>query len=226
MEAVIFDLDGTLIDSEKVHRKAYFKALEKLGFDLDYDQLLDFMFKSQGAPDTKVTQNLVNQFNLDIDPLKIAQAKYQAYKDLIETDIEAFPGAVEFVKKLAKEYKIALATSSAEDAMQMGIEKMGLKEVFDQEISGANLKNPKPNPDIFLLAAEKLGVDIKNTIIFEDSRNGLEAAKRSGAKVIAYDNKEENNDFIKEFYVIDDYENLSVAKLEEIYKKLEERWNL
>lgn len=110
--------------------------------------------------------------------------------------------------------------------MEGVLKKIGLFDIFDQRVSGAELENPKPAPDIFLITAEKLGVDIKDCLIFEDSIHGLMAAKKSGAKVIAYDNKENDNDYMKDYYVIDDYRKVSPKDLETILKKLEEKWKL
>lgn len=226
MKAIIFDMDGTLVASEKVHRKAFFKGLDELKVDYDYKEVLDFLIENQGIPDYVFTEKFIEKNKLDIKLEDIIRLKRYFYSKLISSEVEAYPGAVDFVKSFKGKYKLAIATSSNQEDMEGVLKKIGLFDIFDQRVSGAELENPKPAPDIFLITAEKLGVDIKDCLIFEDSIHGLMAAKKSGAKVIAYDNKENDNDYMKDYYVIDDYRKVSPKDLETILKKLEEKWKL
>lgn len=221
IKALIFDMDGTLVDSEKVHRKAFFKGIDELKIYYNYDEVLKFLVDNEGIPDSVFTEEFIKKYNLDIKKEDLLSLKRKYYYEFIPTDIEAFDGVVDFVKSFYGKYKLAIATSSSVEDMEAVLKKIGLYDYFDQRISGAKLKNPKPAPDIFLITAEKLKVDIKDAIIFEDSFNGLMAAKNSGAKVIAYDNKQKNKEYIKDFFVIDDYRKIKMNDLEEIFRKME-----
>lgn len=220
MKALIFDMDGTLVDSEKVHRKAFLKALDELKINYNYDEVFDFMIKGQGIPDDVFVNNFIKKFKLDISIEEIINLKKQIYFKLIESDVEAFPGAVDFVKSFYGKYKLAIATSSSVKDMDTVLKKIGLYDVFDQKISGAKLENPKPAPDIFLLASEKLSLDIKDCLIFEDSTNGLLAAKKSGGKVIAFDYRENETYSVKKYFTIHDYRSFNRKAIEEIFNTL------
>lgn len=220
MKAVIFDMDGTLVDSEKVHRHAFLKGLDYLGVDYDYDKTMDFLLKNAGIPDSVFAEDFVEEHKLDFSAKEILDLKRNNYYELIDSEVEAYPGAVDFVKNLSGKYKLAIATSSSQEDMEAVLKKIGLFDVFDVKVSGAKLKNPKPAPDIFLLTAEKLGVDIKDCLIFEDSLHGLMAAKNSRAKPIAFNNKDGDKSYIKDYYSFDDYRDLSKKDLEEIYKQI------
>lgn len=219
MEAIIFDMDGTLIDSEKVHSKCYFIYMKNLGIDFDEEEFKEFLIENQGAPDSSFVKKLIKKYGLKNSLKEIVAAKNACYRKLIASDVFAFDGAVDLVKGLKVKYKLALASSSDMEDIEACMKKIGLFDTFDVIVSGSELKNPKPAPDIFLLTAKKLGVDIKDCLIFEDSLMGLEAAKKSGAKVIAYDNKEGDNSYIRNFFVVDDYKKVNV---ENVIKKLEE----
>lgn len=220
MKALIFDMDGTLVDSEKVHKKAFLKGLDELGISYDFDDVQKFLLDNEGIPDYIFSEEFVKKYKLDIKAEELVRLKRDFYKDLIGSDVEAFPGVVDFVKSLDSSYKLALATSSSVEDMERVLKKIGLFDVIEIKVSGANLENPKPAPDIFLMTADKLGFDIKDCLIFEDSQNGLLAAERSGAKVIAYDYKKDGAEFLKNYYTIDDYRDLSPSKLEKIFKNL------
>lgn len=220
MKALIFDMDGTLVDSEKVHRVAFLMGLDYLGINYDYDETMDFLTKGAGLPDSVFAKDFVEKYKLEEDAEEILDLKRRFYYELIESKVDAYPGAVDFVKSFAGKYKLALATSSSRKDMEAVLKKYDLYDVFDVKVSGSKLKNPKPAPDIFLISAEELGVDIKDCLIFEDSLHGLMAGKRSGAKVIAFDNKDSSKDYLKDYYCIDDYRSLSVEDVEKIYKIL------
>lgn len=223
MKALIFDMDGTLVDSEKVHRKAFLLGLDRLGVDYDYDKVYKALVASEGIPDDVFVRKLKEEFGFDFDPLEFIALKREIYQSLVGSDVEAFSGAVDLVKSLKGKYKLALATSSSEEDLEKVLKKIGLFDTFDLKVSGAKLENPKPAPDIFLITAEKLGVNIKDCMVFEDSANGLKAAERSGAKVLAYDYKKDGSDYLKNYYTIDDYRKIDSKKLENIFKSLEEK---
>lgn len=223
MEGIIFDLDGTITDSERVHRKTYKLAMERMGCKVEEGDLLAFMVKNQGVPDKKFAEKLVEEFSIEGEAEELARIKGDCYQDLIGKEVSAYPGVVDLIKKLGESYKLALATSARPVDLEKVLDHIGLGDAFDEKVSGSGLKNPKPAPDIFFLTAEKLGVDIGKCLIFEDSENGLAAATASGARVIAYDNKDGKKDYLEGYFVLEDYRGLTPSDIESIYESLGEK---
>ncbi|SEQ80754.1 haloacid dehalogenase superfamily, subfamily IA, variant 3 with third motif having DD or ED/haloacid dehalogenase superfamily, subfamily IA, variant 1 with third motif having Dx(3-4)D or Dx(3-4)E [Lachnospiraceae bacterium NE2001] len=181
-KAVVFDMDGVILDSEKIYRRFEYVAAEKYG--LPMDNIEEFCNRIAGG--TKYTNKVVFQefFNTDID--------YMEYRDVVSAGVEAYaaehgyevkPGIKELFEFLKeKDVKIALATSTDRDRATRFLEPHGLLPYFDAMVFGDSIKpgRGKPNPDIYLAACEKLGTEPAETIGVEDSRNGVISSSRGG----------------------------------------------
>ena len=181
-KAVVFDMDGVILDSEKIYRKYEYVAAEKYG--LPMDNIEEFCNRIAGG--TKHTNKIVFQefFNTDID--------YMEYRDVVSAGVEAYateygyevkPGIKElfdFLKE--RKIKIALATSTDKDRATRFLEPHGLLPYFDAMVFGDIIPpgRGKPNPDIYLAACKQLGTEPAETIGVEDSRNGVLSSSRGG----------------------------------------------
>ena len=181
-EAVIFDMDGTLIDSIN----ADFLAWKRLFSD--YNKTLTFQdyIPLLGIRSFRVAEEFLDL--QDEDERKKALAdKLIYFREIVEElGINIIPYADDFIKQL-KEYNIplALATSSRRAKMKMVMEEVDLLSYFDVVVAGEDVIDGKPAPDIFLKAASMLGVDPENCIVFEDAANGVKAAKNANMKCVA-----------------------------------------
>ncbi|MBI5226199.1 HAD family phosphatase [Candidatus Micrarchaeota archaeon] len=184
MNAVIFDFDGVILDSEPQHHESFRRLFEAhaVAFSETPDD-----FTGIGARDNikRVYQNA----GIDLAEEKLGALNLE--RDLLylevmaETGIRILPGAKELVMALkAQKIPIALASSTNAAVLEKILPQIGLSKSFDVVVGGDQVQNGKPAPDIFLLAAKKLGVVPTDCVVIEDSNAGVQAANAAGMKVV------------------------------------------
>ncbi len=188
MKAVIFDFDGVILDSEPQHHEAF----EKL-FDANGVPFHETPQTMTGIPARKLIAMVAQKAGIALAPEKIAAMDRQRddlYLDIILHQTRLLPGALELLQALkSAKIRTALASSSNQRLLDAILPKVGLKDAFDAVVSGDMVVHGKPEPDIFLLAAEKLGVAPKECVVIEDANAGVQAAKAAGMKVLMVKNE-------------------------------------
>jgi len=186
-QCVIFDMDGVIIDSETLHKKAYFETFNSLGLNVS-----DELYRSiTGSSTINVFQNLISHFNLDKKPEELVLDKRTRYVNYFENDptIQLVKGVEEIIKYFYdKGITLILASSSSMPNIDRVFKRFNLNRYFKAKISGADLAKSKPNPEIFEKAASLANTTKSNCIIIEDSDNGIEAANGAGIFVFGYKN--------------------------------------
>ena len=181
MRAVVFDCDGTLVDSERLSFQAWRELLGRHGYDLaDADIVAT---RGQGYPD-------VHAYFAERSTIPSADDFWPTLSgrlfELFETDLEVFEDAVATARELkARDVPIAIATSSLRERLDATLRASGLEDVFDVTVAGDEVDNGKPAPDLFLAAAERLGLPPEQCVAVEDSPAGVEAALAAGMRVVA-----------------------------------------
>ncbi len=181
IKAILFDMDGTLFDTERLYYRCWKKVAEENGYEIP-DELLN---KMRGASLKEGSRHFNEYYNYKREYFE-ERAKRQLYviEEIDKNGVPFMKGLTELFKFLKERgIKIALATSTVREMAMKYIDISGLGEYFDAIVTGDMIEHGKPEPDIFLLAAKKLGEDIKNCAVAEDSLNGIIAGRRSGAKV-------------------------------------------
>ena len=187
LQCVIFDMDGVIIDSEEIHKKAYYETFNSLGVDVSEE-----LYKTMtGSSTINAFQKLVNHFNLDDIPEELVLQKRKCYVNYFENDptLSLVNGVKELIQFLYKQnLTLVLASSSAMVNINRVFSRFDLNEYFTAKISGADLTASKPHPEIFEKAAILGGVSKEQCIVIEDSDNGIEAANKAGIYAIGYRN--------------------------------------
>ena len=187
LQCVIFDMDGVIIDSEEIHKKAYYETFKNLGVEVSED-----LYKTMtGSSTINAFQKLVNHFNLDDIPEELVLQKRKCYVNYFENDptLSLVNGVKELIQFLYKQnLTLVLASSSAMVNINRVFSRFGLNQYFTAKISGADLIASKPHPEIFEKAAILGGVSKEQCIVIEDSDNGIKAANDAGIFVVGYEN--------------------------------------
>jgi HAD superfamily hydrolase (TIGR01509 family) len=186
LDAVIFDLDGVLIDSESVWDAARREVVAENGGTWT-DAATRAM---QGMSSPEWSRYLHDELGVSLDPQEISHRVVERVLAAYEREVPLLPGAVEAVRRLAKRWPLGLASSANRPVIDAVLHSAGLTECFLATVSGDEVARGKPSPDVYLAAAEKLGVEASRAAAVEDSTNGLRAGAAAGMLVIAVPNRE------------------------------------
>ncbi|MEI8114976.1 MAG: beta-phosphoglucomutase, partial [Bacteroidia bacterium] len=179
IEACIFDLDGVVVDTAKYHFIAWKALAEELGFvfTLEDNERLKGVSRKQSL---EILLEIGEKQFSETEKLAMAEKKNTLYVTYIEkmTPEEILPGVKKFLQEL-KSNEIKTALGSASKNAPMILERIGLLEMFDAIVDGNSISEAKPNPEVFLKGAEKLGVQPEHCVVFEDAIAGVEAARNA-----------------------------------------------
>jgi HAD superfamily hydrolase (TIGR01509 family) len=179
--ALIFDMDGVLVDSERLHTRAKERAFQEFGIVLPesvYDSY-------KGRPDATIMPEILTARGWSTDKIqKLSRRKNEVF-DEIKNELAAVPGAVDFVLWAASRYKIALASSATPRNRETVLGVLGVGDRFQAVVDSSRTQRPKPDPEVFQIAMRDLGVSPDDCWIIEDSVNGLRAAKSAGCFAVA-----------------------------------------
>lgn len=184
-DAVLFDLDGTLIDSEPIGVRALDMFLARYG----YTAPPGFIQRLVGRRAYDNALVMIEEFDLPLTVEALINEERQLVADLVERNVERLPGATQLLHTLReRNIPIAVATSSLRSYLTMVLRKFGWSELFDATVTGEEVAHGKPAPDIFLRAAELLRVPPTRCLVLEDAPHGVAAGVAAGATVIAIPN--------------------------------------
>lgn len=210
LHAILFDLDGLLTDTERLHCRAYQQVLAEDGFTLSDTEYAEIWIRTgRGIMD------LCRLKNIQQDPAELRRRKAVVYQSLVRAELQPMAGAIALLNHIAGRKKLALATASWADAAACVIETLGIRNFFDVIVTGSDVARAKPHPDIFLLAAQRLQVSPEHCIVIEDAEKGIVAAHAAGMKSIAVPNVHtRTHDFSHATYVVPSLAAITDAMLE------------
>lgn len=216
LKAIIFDMDGVLVDSEPLHYKANVNMLRKKGIELDYDYYKQFI----GSTNPHMWKTMKDYFSLveSVEQL-VLESGIEKRRLIDETGFLPIKYVYEFVKHLYDEgYKLAVASSSSIEYINEVTTYFGIKKYFTELVSGINVKNPKPAPDVFLETARKLGLKSEECLVVEDSQNGVLAAKSANMSCVGFVNPNSGEQCLdKADYLVLGFEELDKEFVEMVY---------
>ncbi|MGB4799959.1 MAG: HAD family phosphatase [Candidatus Saccharimonadales bacterium] len=189
IKAVIYDVDGTMVDSEPLHVSAWDSALKLSGHNL-LDLSEKFRATMAGKKPIEIAKGMVEELHLSVAPDEFLNTKSSIFLEKIETDLQGMPGIVDSVNRLSADgYDLAIGTSLDRNYINLVLARLGLTDSFQVIVTGDQIKNGKPHPETYLTVAEKLGCVPKECVVLEDATSGIQSAKAAGAWCVAVKNE-------------------------------------
>jgi len=194
IEAIIFDMDGLMLDTERLARDAWTRAMDDFGYELPEEVYQQMIGRNRRDKIGIFTEAFGSGFPLE----KVGQQKDQYLFKLLETNIPLKPGLLLLLNHLEQtSCKIAVASSTLKEEVLRRLHQLDLYNRFDVVVGGDEVDNGKPHPEIFLHTAEQLAVEPQNCLVLEDSEAGVRAAASAGMKVwIVPDVKEPSDEIL------------------------------
>jgi len=190
-KAVLFDMDGVIIDSEPIHFAAFQSTLEHNGQSLTQ---ADYLKHFAGRTDEDGFKEYFNSINETVDMPVILDRKTKAYLELAKDQLVAYQGVVDLIKKLAAEMSLALVTGSSKAEVNIVLNTLGISDCFSAMVCAEDVKNGKPDPEGYLKAQKMLKVHSPDCVVVEDSPSGISAAINAGFDCIAVTNTHSTDD--------------------------------
>lgn len=217
LKAVLFDMDGVIVDTEPLHKQAYFLMFEKVGIEVSKELYNSYT----GQSTIDICKDLVAKFNLSITATDLVTYKRAFFKELFfsdDNDLELLDGVLDLIKNYyTNGITLVLASSASMVTIDNVFNKFDLNKYFKGKISGADLKASKPHPEIFIKAAEIAGFNKKECLVIEDSTNGIKAAYDGGIYCVAYKSKHsKGQDYTLAQKIITDYTEIGYLKVKDI----------
>ena len=174
-KGIIFDLDGTLINSMGAHDVAWEQTCHAFNIPLD----VSWVHQLGGMPSGKVAVEIVHRYGLELDPVLLSQDKIARYERLA-TQAEVNPQIYQILKDHVGLKKLAIGTGGQRKHALVSLGSSDIPELIDTLVASDDVANHKPNPDTFLLAAERIGLAPEHCVVFEDTLIGRQAAHAAG----------------------------------------------
>lgn len=211
--AVIWDMDGVIVDSLPYHSRAWIHTLECRGVCMTEEEYKTFFGLRN---DSLIRKKLGEDISEDAIN-EIAREKEEYYHTLIEGNLKPLPGAVELIKALPDHgFHSAIASSAPKETIERLLRKLGVWQYISVDVAGKEVTEGKPSPQIYLLAAEKLGAAPRDCVVIEDAIAGIEGAKAAGMKCLAVATTHPPEKLFGADMVVETLEAVSVSDIEKL----------
>jgi beta-phosphoglucomutase len=180
--AVIFDLDGVLVDSSEFHRESW----RVVGLERGFEMTDELFWRTFGMPNRQILPLLYGRALGDDEIAEVSERKEAAYRELAAGRMRALPGACELVRAVGPAgWRVALGSSTPMSNIRVVLGSLGIRDCFEQIVCSDDVINGKPHPEVFLKAASKLGVAPSRCVVIEDAVVGVQAALAAGMRCLA-----------------------------------------
>jgi beta-phosphoglucomutase family hydrolase len=213
--AVIFDMDGVIVDSNEFHKKGWNTFLKKHNLKLDENEWANKLFGRTGA---ETLPHLFKRILTEDEVADYCDEINANFRDVAKDDITPLPGLKAFLDKLTEAgIKFAMATSAPPKNVRFVLEKTGLQSYFKYIVDDTQIKRSKPDPEVFIKASEKLETPPERCVVFEDSLSGIQAANSAGTKIIGVTTTHPPEKLVNTVFTIPDFLSVKISDLQNIF---------
>ena len=219
LEAIIFDMDGVLVDSEYTYFQSKSQILSEAGHEVEDSYHFQFM----GTTSDYMWEKMKQEFSLPLSVAEYIQQMTALRQAMIKRDgIRVIPHVQEFVKGLSQAgLKLAVASYSSLAEIKVNLAEIGLSEYFSEVVSTEEVEHSKPAPDVYLAAAERIGIMPENCLGIEDTKNGTGAVRNAGMVCVGFANPAfPKQDLAFADRVVSSFSELDADSLTKIYQKV------
>jgi len=213
LKAILFDMDGVIVDTEPLHCKAYFKMFDDVNINVSIELYESFT----GQSTINICRILCDKFTIIETPEELVKLKRKHFKYLFENDegLQLIDGVLDLVKEYHRNgLKLVLASSASMPNIDRIFNRFNLNQYFVAKLSGADLKASKPHPEIFIKAAQASGFKKSECIVIEDSTNGIKAANIANIFCIGFNSENsKNQDYSNANFVVNDFNEIAFKKV-------------
>jgi beta-phosphoglucomutase family hydrolase len=180
IQAFIFDMDGTLVDNMPFHMDAWVQLMAEQGIPIERDE---FLRQTAGNTNAMILRRFINEALTDAEVDNLGEYKEELYRAVYRGNVNPLNGLHAFLLEARRQgIKLGVATSATPENIDFVLSEIGLREDFDAIVGAVDITHGKPDPEIFLVSAERLGVAPEACLVFEDAPAGIEAARRAGMR--------------------------------------------
>jgi beta-phosphoglucomutase family hydrolase len=212
--AFIFDMDGTIVDNMAFHTKSWLEFFARRGHSVDADE---FFRSTAGRQGHEIMRTYLGEHITKEDSALLDAEKEELYRELYAPHLEAVAGFDQFIADAQDaDVRLAVATAAPPANIVFTLDGLDLRRHFDAVVGAADVARGKPNPDVFLLAAERCGVAPRQCIVFEDAPLGVEAARRAGMPCVVLSTTLPASafaEFDNVIAIVRDFSELNIARL-------------
>ena len=216
LKGLLFDMDGVLVNNLEVHREAFAEFFRRYGVERSFDELSRVFGKGN---DDIMGELMPREVVERVGIRELGNEKEAIYREIYAPTIVPQPGLLDFLAESEREgLRAAVGSSGYRANVDFVLDKCDIRRYFMAAVAGDEVTRCKPDPEIYLTAAAKLGLEPKECVVFEDAEAGIEAGKRAGMKVVALATTFDRS-FLENTeadYIIDDFRGLEIETLEEI----------
>lgn len=211
IKAILFDMNGIIINDEHIHEMAFKETVKSFGIDLNHQTYLDCC---AGKTDRLGYEEIATKFSTDLPVDDLLRQKSEMYLKLFPANKKDYPGVIDLIHSLAKDFVLALTSSSSREEVDLITKEFGIDHVFKITISAKDVNKGKPDPEPYLITVKKLGFKPNECVVIEDSLSGVLSAKSAGCYCIGVTTTHTKQDLINSDLIVDSFSEINAQVIQ------------